>query len=97
MVRANLLAIEHFGTPHACKLQASGDVFVHQASHVEDGAATAHGERFVGVRRLARRLRIDPDDFQGTIHYSKGSLFLTHLENAFGREDFDRFLFQYFS
>ncbi|NNF39943.1 MAG: aminopeptidase, partial [Woeseiaceae bacterium] len=38
----------------------------------------------------------DPDDFQGTIHYSKGSLFLQHLETAFGRSTFDRFLFQYF-
>ena len=38
----------------------------------------------------------DPDDFQGTIHYNKGQLFLQYLENAFGREAFDRFLFSYF-
>ncbi len=38
----------------------------------------------------------DPDDFQGTIHYSKGQLFLQYLENAFGRETFDRFLSSYF-
>jgi len=28
--------------------------------------------------------RGDPDDFQGTIHYHKGNLFLQYLENAFG-------------
>lgn len=38
----------------------------------------------------------DPDDFQGTIHYSKGQLFLQYLENAFGRATFDRFLSSYF-
>jgi len=38
----------------------------------------------------------DPDDFQGTIHYSKGQLFLQYLENAFGREVFDGFLSSYF-
>ena len=38
----------------------------------------------------------DPDDFQGTIHYSKGQLFLQYLENAFGRETFDAFLTSYF-
>jgi len=38
----------------------------------------------------------DPDEFQGTIHYSKGQLFLQYLENAFGRETFDRFLSSYF-
>ena len=38
----------------------------------------------------------DPDDFQGTIHYHKGQLLLEYLENAFGREQFDKFLGQYF-
>jgi hypothetical protein len=38
----------------------------------------------------------DADDVQGTIHYHKGELFLRHLENSFGREIFDEFLFQYF-
>jgi aminopeptidase N len=38
----------------------------------------------------------DPDDFQGTIHYSKGQLLLQYLEDAFGREVFDRFLSMYF-
>ncbi|HEY5642700.1 MAG TPA: M1 family metallopeptidase [Woeseiaceae bacterium] len=38
----------------------------------------------------------DPEDFQGTIHYNKGQLFLVYLEQAFGREAFDRFLASYF-
>jgi hypothetical protein len=38
----------------------------------------------------------DPDDFQGTIHYHKGQLFLQYLEDGFGREIFDPFLLQYF-
>ena len=49
------------------------------------------------MQALAPRLDSgDPDDFQGTIHYHKGQLFLQYLENAFGREAFDRFLFGYF-
>lgn len=49
------------------------------------------------LQALAPRLDSgDPDDFQGTIHYSKGQLFLQYLENAFGREAFDRFLSSYF-
>lgn len=49
------------------------------------------------MQALAPRLATgDPDDFQGTIHYSKGQLFLQYLENAFGRARFDRFLFTYF-
>jgi aminopeptidase N len=39
----------------------------------------------------------DPDDFQGTIHYHKGQLLLQYLENAFGRESFDKFLETYFA
>ena len=38
----------------------------------------------------------DADDVQGTIHYHKGQLFLQYLENGFGREVFDEFLFGYF-
>lgn len=38
----------------------------------------------------------DPDDFQGTIHYHKGNLFLQYLENAFGRRVFDKFISDYF-
>lgn len=46
---------------------------------------------------LAPRFDVgDPDDFQGTIHYHKGQLFLQYLEDAFGRESFDPFLSQYF-
>jgi aminopeptidase N len=41
--------------------------------------------------------RGDPDDFQGTIHYHKGNLFLQYLENAFGREVFDQFIGDYFN
>ena len=39
----------------------------------------------------------DPDDFQGTVHYHKGNLFLQYLENAVGREAFDGFIGKYFS
>jgi len=39
----------------------------------------------------------DPDDFQGVVHYHKGSLFLKYLENAFGRELFDTFIGEYFN
>ena len=39
----------------------------------------------------------DPDDFQGTVHYHKGNLFLQYLENAVGRAAFDNFIGQYFS
>ncbi len=49
------------------------------------------------MQALAPRLDTgDPDDFQGTIHYHKGQLFLQYLENAFGRERFDQFIFGYF-
>ncbi len=49
------------------------------------------------MQALAPRLDSgNPDDFQGTIHYSKGSCSLQYLENAFGRDAFDRFLFSYF-
>jgi len=46
---------------------------------------------------LAPRLETgDPDDFQGSVHYNKGSLFLQYLEHAFGRDTFDKFLSSYF-
>jgi aminopeptidase N len=49
------------------------------------------------MQALAPRLDdADPDGFQGTIHYSKGQLFLEYLEQAFGRDAFDRFLNAYF-
>lgn len=51
----------------------------------------------LAMQALAPRLESgDPDEFQGTIHYSKGQLFLQFLENAFGRDAFDEFLFSYF-
>ena len=50
------------------------------------------------MQALAPRLDAgDPDDFQGSIHYSKGQLFLQYLENGFGREAFDVFLAAYFA
>ena len=50
------------------------------------------------MQALAPRLDAgDPDDFQGSIHYSKGQLFLQYLENGFGREAFDAFLAAYFA
>lgn len=39
----------------------------------------------------------DPDDFQGTIHYHKGNLFLQYLEKSVGRDAFDEFINNYFS
>jgi aminopeptidase N len=39
---------------------------------------------------------VDEEDFQGTVHYSKGNLFLQYLEHAFGREVFDLFIAKYF-
>ena len=49
------------------------------------------------MQALAPRLDVgDADDFQGTVHYHKGKLFLTWLEAAYGREVFDEFLFRYF-
>ena len=49
------------------------------------------------MQALAPRLDTgDPDDFQGSIHYSKGQLFLQYLEESFGRDVFDEFLAAYF-
>ena len=49
------------------------------------------------MQALAPRLdKGDADNFQGSIHYNKGELFLQYLENAFGREAFDTFLSSYF-
>ena len=49
------------------------------------------------MQALAPRLdNTDSEDFQGTIHYSKGQLFLEYLEDAFGRTAFDDFLSAYF-
>jgi Aminopeptidase N len=39
----------------------------------------------------------DPDDGFTNVPYVKGALFLRHLEQTFGRENFDRFLRGYFS
>ena len=40
--------------------------------------------------------KVDEEDFQGTVHYTKGNLFLQYLEHAFGREEFDKFIGKYF-
>ena len=49
------------------------------------------------MQALAPRLDdTTSEDFQGTIHYSKGQLFLEYLEKSFGRETFDEFLSSYF-
>lgn len=39
---------------------------------------------------------VDEEDFQGTVAYHKGSLFLQYLEQAFGRDVFDAFIGKYF-
>ena len=39
----------------------------------------------------------DPDDVFSNIPYNKGALFLYELEQKVGRDDFDRFLFDYFN
>ncbi len=39
----------------------------------------------------------DPDVGQGTLHYSKGALFLENLEARFGREVFDAYMAAYFN
>jgi len=50
------------------------------------------------MQALAPRLdNTESEDFQGTIHYSKGQLFLEYLEHAFGRDAFDAFLSSYFA
>lgn len=49
------------------------------------------------MQALAPRKRLDnPDESQGSMHYDKGELFMRHLENKFGRDDFDPFLAAYF-
>jgi hypothetical protein len=50
------------------------------------------------MQALAPRLdNTDSEDFQGTVHYSKGQFFLEYLEDAFGRTAFDEFLSDYFT
>ena len=64
MLRADLLAVEHVGTPDARELQTTCNILVHQLCDVMDRATPAHGKRFVLVCRAARCLRIDPDDLE---------------------------------
>lgn len=50
------------------------------------------------MQALAPRLdNTKSEDFQGTIHYTKGQLFFEYLEKAFGRDAFDAFLSSYFA
>lgn len=75
------------------------------------GARRAAMERALGMRELRDELSElpprdqvlhvdltgrDPDDGMTRIPYEKGALFLTALEQAFGRERFDAFLHGYF-
>jgi len=49
------------------------------------------------MQALAPRKKLDnPDESQGSMHYDKGELFMQHLENVYGRGDFDPFLAAYF-
>ncbi len=49
------------------------------------------------MQALAPDMRgADPDESQGSVHYTKGQMLLEHLERRFGREPFDRFLAEYF-
>src|SRR5210317_2200145 len=64
MVRTYLLTVKYLGAPHARKLQALGDVLVHQTRDVQHGAATTYGKGFVVVCRLARCLRVNANDLE---------------------------------
>lgn len=64
VVGSNLLAIKACGSPHAGVLEATGDVFVHEASRVVDGLATAYGERPSEVGWLSGDLCVGPDDLE---------------------------------
>ncbi len=75
------------------------------------GSKWADMEAVLGARSLKRELENlklsdqslyidlkgrDPDDGLTDVPYEKGALFLKHLETAFGRDRFDRFLKGYF-
>ncbi len=64
VVGSNFLAIKACGSPYPGLLEATGDVFVHEAIHVVDDLATAYGERPSDVGWLAGDLCVDPDDFE---------------------------------
>ncbi len=40
MVWTDLMTVEYLGTPHACKLQISRNVFVHEARDIEHRGVT---------------------------------------------------------
>jgi leukotriene-A4 hydrolase len=76
------------------------------------GKRRAEMEAVLGRRSLEREMKSlnaadqilhidltsrDPDEGLTDIPYEKGALFLTHLENVFGREKFDAFLKGYFN
>ena len=64
MLGADLLTVKNLGTPHACKFQATGKVFVHEARDIVHRATTTHREGLVVIRRFTWRLCVDTDDLQ---------------------------------
>lgn len=58
----------------------------------DDLAGAAPADRVLAVDIRGR----DPDDVFSDIPYVKGAMFLTYLEQRFGREKFDEFLHGYF-
>jgi aminopeptidase N len=77
---------------------------IYDKDRVDEARVLSYEELLVDLQRvpldmqaLAPRLDSgDADSFQGTIHYTKGELFLQFLENAYGRKAFDAFLSSYF-
>ena len=76
------------------------------------GRARADMEASLGLRELQEEMATledrdeilhvdltgrDPDDGFTNVPYEKGALFLLHLEQTFGRAQFDRFLREYFN
>ena len=64
MLGAYLLAIEDVRAPHAGKLEAFGNVLVHEPRDIEHCAAATNRKWFVSLRFLARRLGVDADNLQ---------------------------------
>ena len=77
---------------------------IYNPARVDEERVLMYRELLLDLERVPERMQAlaprlddaDPDGFQGTIHYSKGQLFLEYLEQAFGRAAFDAFLTRYF-
>ena len=77
---------------------------IYDKDRVDEERVLSYRELLLNLERVPLEMqalapRLDSgnaDSFQGTIHYSKGDLFLQYLENAFGRDEFDAFLSSYF-